>query len=318
MFEETIANVESAFNFVAESFIDLDTLGVFAVALVIAYLLSQLVSWGVKYLARVVGHYGDTVRRPEAALRLRRTETFLSVSLAVAKFIIFAISLMVAWQITHPETAPAAIIGASTIFVLFAGATLVPTLRDVTNGSLMIIEQWYNVGDFVRLEPFADMSGVVEKMTLRSTKIRNLNGEVIWVHNQHIQGVRATPHGVRTLAIDVFVNDLAEGKNIIKTVSKTLPVAPTMLASALTVANTEKLSNNLWHIEAVGQTAPGREWLLETFATEAIKAEDEKSKKKVIQHGPIVRYADSSAEKRFKRAVRVKKEDGTYKTDKDE
>jgi small conductance mechanosensitive channel len=309
MLEDTVSNLFDAAQSVIESLLSVNVVMVFLIALVAAYVLSQLFEIFIKNIARMVGHYGDTAKRPEQALRLRRAETYLSVSIAAGKFIIFAISLAAAWQLTSPQAAPLAIIGASTVFIIFAGATLVPTLRDITTGSLMIIEQWYNVGDYIRLEPFSDVAGVVEHMTLRATKIRSLNGEVIWVHNQFIQGVRMTPHGVRTLAIDVFVNDLESGRKLMKEVASTLPVRPTMLASPLTIVDTDELSEKLWHIEAVCQTAPGREWLVEDFAVKAIKERDEKSDKHIILYGPIVRNADSAAEKRFMRAVRVKKAD---------
>lgn len=80
-------------------------------------------------------------------------------------------------------------------------------LRDLTAGTAMIAEQWFNVGDYIRVEPFIDVGGVVERATLRSTKLRSLNGEIIWLHNQHIHGIKVTPRGIRTMAVDIFVND---------------------------------------------------------------------------------------------------------------
>jgi hypothetical protein len=61
----------------------------------------------------------------------------------------------------------------------------------------------------------------------------------------------------------------------------------------------------LWRITVTGKTAPGREWLIEDFIKEAMKGRDEDKKKPVIVYGPLVRYADTSAERRFSRAVRT-------------
>ena len=305
MIDQIYRQAQSALETAVGGFIRLDTLLVFAIALLLAYLFSKLLTAAIVRAARILTNVGENTKL-ERIVHLRRLETYLSVSLALMRAAIYGIAIFAAWQFTNPETTPLAIVGASTIFIVLAGATITPTLRDITAGGVMIVERWYNVGDHVTLEPFAQVSGVVERMTLRSTKIRSLNGEVIWVHNQYIQAAKITPKGVRALAIDLFVTELQGGKKLIEHIAKTLPVGPTMLAQPLTIVDSQKLGDKLWHITAVCQTAPGREWLIEDFAVEAIKEQNKLLSKSVIVHGPIVRYADTDAERRFKRAVRIK------------
>jgi small conductance mechanosensitive channel len=162
----------------------------------------------------------------------------------------------------------------------------------------MIAEQWYNVGDHIKIDPFWELSGVVEKVNLRSTKLRTLSGEEVWVHNQHIQAVRVTPRGVRTMSVDTFVSDLEKGRKLIGRVINTMPTGPAMIATALVIKDEEQ-HGGVWRITAVGQTTPGREWLIEDFAVRALKEADEANKEQIIVHGPIVRYSDALAEKRF-------------------
>ena len=56
----------------------------------------------------------------------------------------------------------AAAIGAGAFFVVIAGQTVGIILRDLTAGSIMITEGWFKIGDFIKIEPFWDVSGVVE------------------------------------------------------------------------------------------------------------------------------------------------------------
>ncbi|MDB5186326.1 MAG: mechanosensitive ion channel MscS, small conductance mechanosensitive channel, partial [Candidatus Saccharibacteria bacterium] len=237
----------------------------------------------------------------------RRVETSLMAILAIAKVVIFFGALYVAWRILNPSSTPVALVGASALFIVLASATVVPLLRDITYGTVMIAERWYNVGDHIVVEPFLGVSGIVEHVTLRSTKLRSLTGEIIWLHNQHVQGVRITPRGVKTLAIDVFVSDAEQGKKVMSKGLAAIPKEATMVARAFSRIETEKLTEDLWRLSAVGQTAPGREWLIEDFAIKAIKKYDESGEHDpVIIHGPIVRFADEAAMKRFKRTVRAK------------
>lgn len=307
MFDQVFKDAQSAVSTAIDGFVNFDTIFVFIIALVLAYFVSKLVTSAILKIAKLVSKFGELDSKPERIIHSRRLETYLSVSLALIRAGIYAIAIFAAWQYTHPETSSVAFISASTLFIVMAGATLAPVLRDITAGSVMIAERWYNVGDFVSLEPFSEISGVVERVTLRSTKLRSIKGEVIWVHNQNIQGVRVATKGVRTLAIDLFVNNLKQGKALFEHTAKTLPVGPTMLAQSLTIVDTDKLGDDLWHITAVCQTAPGREWLIEDFGVETIKEQDKAGTKKVIVHGPLVRYADTEAERRFKRSVRIKR-----------
>jgi small conductance mechanosensitive channel len=273
-------------------------------ALLAAYILNRLAEWAVRKLSHTIAQHTDNAPTDLRYQRLRRLETFISIGMAIIRVAVVSVALMIAWQASSPATAPWAVIGASTFFLVLAGATITPLLRDVTYGFVMTAEHWYNVGDHVMIDPFMDLQGVVEQITLRSTKLRSLTGEVIWVHNQHIQAVRVTPRAVRTIAIEIFVSDLTAGERLVDETLKTLPAGPMMVTRKVAISETEQLSDNLWRITAKGQTVLGREWLIEDFAVQALKQKDGRARKPVIVHGPIVRYVDATAEKRFRRSVR--------------
>lgn len=257
-------------------------------------------------IAHIIGRAGDTAKSTEQTLRLRQLETYLSIFIALVRIIVFGVALYIAWQYTHPNTTSLTFIGASTVFFVLAGATLAPTLRDLTAGTLMIAEKWYNVGDYITIDPFSGESGIVERMNLRSTRIRKVTGEVIWIHNQHLQKVTVAPHGVVTIAIDIFVSDLKQSEKMVDQLKGIITVSPTMLAAPLQTTSTTKLADGLWQITVVGQVSPARQWLLEELAPSILKQYDEKfKKKKLLVYEPVPRFADEMAEKRFNRAVRI-------------
>jgi small conductance mechanosensitive channel len=283
---------------------------VMIVTAVVAYWLSKFVANSIIWVAKRIAGETEVASSEEKFIQLRRVETYLSVSVALVRFGVVVGAVLFAWTVLSDTTSTnanaATAIGASAIFAVLAGATIGPLLRDITSGSTMIIERWFDVGDFVQVEPFLDVKGVVERLTLRSTRIRSISGEVIWLHNQHIQGVRVTPRGVRTMAVDIFVHDVEQAKKALSTLLVTLKAGPTMLAAPLRIVETEKLAPDFWRMTIVGQTAPGREWLIDDFFVNALKAIDKEEEGFNIAYGPMVRYADEAAEKRFRRAVHVK------------
>lgn len=276
-------------------------------SIIIAFFLSKFVAFVIIKIAQLIARFSDNAPDEERQVIYRRVETYLSVSVALVRALIVGFVAFYVWKLLSPAaTTGAAAIGASAFFVVLAGGTVGMILRDITSGASMIIEGWFNVGDYIDVEPFDKLAGVVERMTLRSTKLRSLSGEVIWVHNQYMQAVKVTPRGLRRIAVDVFVNDKAVGKKVIERAVATMPVGTLKVLKAPEIVVSEKWGENLWLFTVVGETAPGREWLMENYFVDSLREIDERQKRaKSLVRPPIVRFADPAAERSFKRAVRM-------------
>lgn len=278
-------------------------------SILVEYWLSKYISRGIIRLAQFIAVRSDTTTDEDKRVLLRRVETYLSIGIAIVRALIVGIVAFYTWQLLSPGVnLSAATIGASAFFVVIAGATVGMILRDLTAGATMIAERWFHVGDFIRVEPFTDVGGVVERMTLRSTKLRSLNGEVIWLHNQHIQGVKVTPRGLRRLAIDIFANNEKVGRNLIEKVIAAMPVGTLKLATKPEIVACEKWGEKLWHFVVIGETTPGREWLMDTYFLSSLEEVDARRKgPTTFVRKPIARYSDERAERSFRRAVRLQK-----------
>lgn len=284
---------------------------ILAISMILAYWISRFIARGIIRVAQIVASHSDNESDEERFIRLRQVETYLSVAVAAIRALIVAIVGYIAWKLLIPEASSSiAAIGAGTFFVVFAGQTVGILLRDITAGATMIIEKWFNVGDFIKVEPFWDVAGVVERFTLRSTRLRTLSGEAVWIHNQHMTAVHVTPKALRSMAVDVFVRDRVEGEKAIEGVLNTVPTGPTLLARPLRIKYAERWDDELWRITVVGQVPPGREWLIEKYFVDALKDidVDKKRDERIIIHEPIARFADPNADRRFKRAVRADRE----------
>lgn len=285
------------------------------VAVLAAYWLSWFLARGIIRIAQKVAVRSDEESNDVRAIKLRQTETYLSVATAIVRLVVVVAVGYIAWVVINPFSASRAsssiaAIGAGTFFALIAGQTLGIVLRDLTAGSVMIAENWYKIGDFIKVEPYGEVEGVVERFTLRSTRLRALNGELIIINNQNITGVHIAPNGLRTIAVDIFVRDKERGLKEVKKVIDAIPRGVTMLAKPLRIRSIEKWGENRWRITVVGQTAPGREWLIENFFVEALVDIDEGKvgSERLLVLPPMPRNADTIADKRFKRAVRTKQE----------
>jgi small-conductance mechanosensitive channel len=95
-----------------------------------------------------------------------------------------------------PFVATATVIGAA---VGFGAQSLV---RDFLSGVLILAEDQYGVGDSITV---GDLTGTVESLNLRTTRIRSLDGMVWYIPNGEIRKVGNSSEGFGQAVVDVVV-----------------------------------------------------------------------------------------------------------------
>lgn len=274
---------------------------VLVVVMFVTWVIGKLVSIIFYRLSSAIGRTADRTQDLARVNRLRRTETVLILVSALVRAIFIILGLYVWWALTHP-TQLTALIGASALLLLMLANLSSPIFRDLALGGGMMAEKWYGVGDLVRLQP-NNVQGIVEHVTLRSTRIRSLSGEAIWVANQNISMVEVVPKGVHTIAIELFMSDKDRAKALIEETNKLIPTGTSLVVTPLAIMNTEQVDDHIWHLTVIAEAAPWRDDLITTSAIDVLKNLDKKHKPSVLLAEPVARVADSAAEKEFARAI---------------
>jgi moderate conductance mechanosensitive channel len=164
--------------------------------LIVAYAVLKLIDTALRRL-RLLIPSGDVlgVARVE-----QRTETLRLVIRSVSKvvvilLVVLTISAELGFNI-GPILASAGIVG---LAVGFGAQSLV---KDVISGFFVLFEDQFSIGDVVKI---GDFTGVVERMTLRATVLRNLEGQVYVVPNGNIQNVIVLTKEWARAVLDVTV-----------------------------------------------------------------------------------------------------------------
>ncbi|HET6924267.1 MAG TPA: mechanosensitive ion channel family protein [Candidatus Saccharimonadales bacterium] len=304
--QQTITQSSDTFKHITDTLFGGDTgrsLLVLLIALFVGSVIGKLLSMVLRRMSRHVGRRADASSDLNTVNRLRRIETWTILSIAIVRVVCLVLALYFWWVFIHPHGRPTALVGASAVLIVILGGVFSPLLRDFAFGGGMMAEHWFGVGDLITIQPF-DIKGVVERITLRSTRIRGLNGEVIWVANQNISSVRIAQKGVWTMALELFVTDAEKAEELLEKTNALLPDGPSLLANPLAIMTAKERADNLWHLTAVGEVAPGREWLIEKTAIDLMKKLDEQSRKPILISDPVARFADNDTERQFARAVR--------------
>ncbi len=164
-----------------------------------------------------VGHEdpsGSATARIAAARRKQRAETLGGVLRSITSFTILTIAgIMILSELgvdIGPLIAGAGIVG---IALGFGAQTLV---RDFLSGLFMLFEDQYGIGDVVDL---GDASGTVEAVSLRVTRLRDVNGTVWYVRNGEILRVGNMSQNWARTVLDVRVGlgeDLTRVRGILE------------------------------------------------------------------------------------------------------
>jgi small-conductance mechanosensitive channel len=158
--------------------------------------------------------------------------------------------------------APATVIGAALGF----GAQQV--VRDLLAGFFIIVEKQYGFGDLVTLTVVSttEASGTVENVTLRVTRLRSPNGEVLTIPNgQIVQAINQSKDWARAV-IDIPVStnvDLNRVGEVLRHECEhalETPLLGELLLDAPTLMGVESIQVDTVTLRMVARTLPGKQF----------------------------------------------------------
>jgi small conductance mechanosensitive channel len=264
------------------------------VILLVAYALNRLVRRGIRRTLRTL-HSGavherlGSLRRRTPAALLEPTEESLraqqrmsaltSVLRSISTAVIFTIAgFLIVGEFgvdLAPLLAGAGIVG---IALGFGAQSLV---KDFLSGMFILVEDQFGVGDIVDLDQ--QTSGTVEAVSLRTTRLRSVDGTVWHVPNGDIRRIgNKSQHWSRAL-LDIEVGyetDIEQAKGVIKRVADTLWHEREDILEAPEVWGVERLGPTSIVIRLVVKTRPAdqydvsrqlRQRLKEAFDAEGIE-----------------------------------------------
>ena len=176
----------------------------------------------------------------------QRAQALGTVLKSISSFIVYGLAIVISLAefgiSLGPLVAGAGIAG---IALGFGAQTLV---KDFLSGMFMLIEDQYGVGDIVDV---GEASGVVEEITLRTTRLRDVNGTVWFVPNGEIRRVGNKSQQWARAVLDV---EVAYDTNINKAIRVIKEVADTVWHDQLETATILE-EPEIWGVESFGASA---------------------------------------------------------------
>ena len=231
------------------------------IEVVVILFFSFLAYWIVKgvvrrLVARKIEDEDPLVRR----MREQRAQTLGGLFTNVAFIFVTTITLLTILSIfinIGPLLASVSVVG---LAISFGAQSLV---KDIISGTFMLIEGQFGIGDVVRV---GDTAGLVEKMTLRTTVLRDLHGVVHTIPNGEITRVSNLTKTWSRAVIDVGVAYNEDVDAVIASLNRLGaefqedPQWNPLLIDPPEVLGVENLADSAVVVRVVAKTLPLKQW----------------------------------------------------------
>jgi len=163
----------------------------------------------------------------------------------------------------------ASLVAPATVAGVALGFGAQRVVQDLLAGFLIVTERQYGFGDLVRISALGATTGVtgtVEEVTLRITRLRTINGEVVFVPNgQIVQATNLSRDWARAVIdVPLPVNvDVSIASRILREVGEAAFADESLrplLLDAPTVMGIESIAVDQFDFRVVARTLPGKQF----------------------------------------------------------
>jgi moderate conductance mechanosensitive channel len=224
----------------------------------------RVLTHGVPRVLRWRRRRAEDLLDAEAVARIKRQDTAITLIRNALRYIIFVIVVLFIFSIFVRNPLPAT--AGATLIAAIIGFGAQSFLRDVIAGFSIIFEGQYSVGDFVEVQP-QGVSGIVEELGLRMTKVRSLSGEVSYIPNGAMQGVTNYVSGKQRFTIEVQLLD----PEAVSRVLGSLDEASELYLTPPRLVEREETGGRV-RLRILAGVLPSMAWLIEENLVARIKA----------------------------------------------
>lgn len=232
-----------------------------ALALVLIWFLLRIALRAIKVLTRAVLKAVEDDDPDDVSQAEQRAQTIAAVFKGIAVVGVYAVAVLLALEQVGVNTAP--LLGSVAILGLAVSFGAQNLVRDVVNGFFILIENQYAVGDVVTI---GGVTGTVEKINVRSTRVREFNGTLHVIPNGAITSAANVTRDWSRVVLDLGVSydaDLELAKRLINDVGAEIYAEPEWAKKFLEAPSCMGimgLEDSFVTLRMVAKTEPGDHW----------------------------------------------------------
>lgn len=149
-------------------------------------------------------------------------------------------------------------------------------IKDMINGIFILFEEQYSVGDYVTID---NSKGIVKAIGLRTTELRDFNGDIYIIPNGSIQVIVNHSKGDMRVLVDIgiaYEADIELAISVINEVCSQYNQENPNITTPIEVLGVTALNDSNVNIRVIGETKPMKQWEAERELMKRIKLEFDK------------------------------------------
>lgn len=172
----------------------------------------------------------------------------------IVKYFIIVIVFLIILEIYGVDTK--ALIASLGVVGLVAGLAVQDTLKDFIAGITIIVENQYEIGDWVKINNF---KGEIVSLGMKTTRLKAYTGEIMILPNHLIQEVINYSQSSSLALVDISISyesDIDKAIEVLNKMCEKLSKENKSITSDLQVLGVQNLGNSSVDIRIVGETKP--------------------------------------------------------------
>lgn len=199
---------------------------------------------------------------PKLKMEEKKFDTLAGILKSIVKYTIYIImTISVLNVLSIPTATILATAGIGGIAIGFGAQSLV---KDVFAGFFILFEDQYKVGDYITIE---NMTGTVEDIGLRITKLRSFNGDLHIIPNGEVKTVTNHSRGNSLAIIDTAISYGTDSQKAMEVLEKLAEqyykLQPEGVIEKPEVLGIIKLNESDVVIRTIARTKPLSQWKIE-------------------------------------------------------
>lgn len=221
-----------------------------------------------------IDKYFDKRKKSRFGLNERKADTLSALLKSILKYTIYIIGIITVLDEIGFETKTLLVgAGVGGVAIGFGAQSLV---KDVINGFFILFEDQFSVGDYVTIE---DMSGVVETIGLRVTRLKDFSGDLHIIPNGQI--TKVTNHSRDNSRASVVVQvgydvDIDKALEVLNRVAEDVKRSSQDIVDGPTVLGVSDIVDGGVSISIIAHTKPLKNGGVEMMLRRRIKEEFDK------------------------------------------
>jgi|AntRauTorcE11897_2_1112592.scaffolds.fasta_scaffold17230_1 small conductance mechanosensitive channel len=227
--------------------------------------------------------------------RQQRTKTLQRVSTTTVKILIIVVTLMVLLSEFGLDIGP--LLAAAGVAGVALGFGAQYLIQDIISGFFILIEDQYSMGDVICLN---DTCGAVEEVTLRVTKLRDLDGVVHYIQNGQINVASNMSQHFSRVNLNVGVayeSDIDEVIEVINRIGQEMADDSEwgeQIIKEPSFFRVDELGDSAIYLKVLGDVKPGQQWAVTGELRRRLKNAFDKAHIEIPFPQQVMRYVDEA------------------------